>query len=279
MISTKLACLSLGISLLALFFGIQASKDLNRTGSRPPGIETLQPDSDAHRPGLSHRLQQLELQVEELQLRRVNTQEDSRMPVTPVAEQEPDSRAQILALEQRLLKMENALEASRGDFEAENQLASAMSREYVAEQRLKEKQELRQLVVQWTEQALDPTLEEGLRLRGLRGLRGNHLADGTNARVPVLPEMIHLARTSENGASRADVWRQMHGVKEPALMEALLDALAHDSFGGAREEAAESLDSFLPDPRVEAALRYAMDHDASAGVRSQAARSLGLKNR
>ena len=72
--------------------------------------------------------------------------------------------------------------------------------------------------------ANDPRLTEGERLLGLHSLRGEELADGTDARLLVLDEMLHLAQTSTSGAIRADVWRQMNHLTDERMKQPLLDA-------------------------------------------------------
>lgn len=115
---------------------------------------------------------------------------------------------------------------------------------------------------------------EDQRLEALRGLRGARNPDGSDARVDVLDEMILLAESSQRAETRADVWRQMSHVTDARLKEPLLRALAGDPHAKAREEAAETLEDFLPDARVEQALRAAAAGDADEGVRRQANASL-----
>jgi len=122
--------------------------------------------------------------------------------------------------------------------------------------------------------ARDLALSEAQRLEALRALRGAKLADGSDARLGALDDMIRMAQTSADGAVRADVWRQLSHVTDARLKGPLLDALAFDKDAKAREEAAETLADFLPDAQVEVALRNAAQNDASADVRRQAAYSL-----
>jgi hypothetical protein len=118
--------------------------------------------------------------------------------------------------------------------------------------------------------AQDLAASEEERLQGLRALRGQRLEDGTDARLLVLDDMLELARGSQDGAVRADVWRQLSGVTDRRLLQPLLDALAFDTSVKAREEAAETLADFLPDPAADAALRHAADNDPDKGVREDA---------
>lgn len=124
-----------------------------------------------------------------------------------------------------------------------------------------------------TRQAQNPARSEEERLQALRLLRGQRI-DGEDARLPVVGALIEVGLHSKDAAIRADVWRQMHGVEDPLLRAPLLYALRNDPDARAREEAAESLDAFLPDGEIEQALRTAAEHDADAGVRRQAARAL-----
>jgi hypothetical protein len=123
-------------------------------------------------------------------------------------------------------------------------------------------------------QAHDLAETEERRLEALGGLRGQRLDDGTDARLPVLDDMIRMAQTSANGATRADVRRQLSHVTDARLKQPLLNALASDPDPKSREEAAETLADFLPDAQVESALRAAMQNDAATKVRKQAAESL-----
>jgi hypothetical protein len=70
------------------------------------------------------------------------------------------------------------------------------------------------------------------------------------------------------------VWRQLSHLTDPRLRQPLLDTLAYDEHAEAREEAAETLEDFLPDLGIEGALRLAAENDPDAGVRRQAASSL-----
>lgn len=122
--------------------------------------------------------------------------------------------------------------------------------------------------------ARDATRTEEERLRALGDLRGLRDADGSDARLAVLDDMLLLAQTSTNEKTRADVWRQLSHVTDARLKRPLLDALAFDTSAKAREEAAETLADFLPDAHVDAALRAASQNDADQAVRRQAGASL-----
>ena len=124
-----------------------------------------------------------------------------------------------------------------------------------------------------TRTARDPLATEAERLEALRFLRGQQLSDGTDARMPVLADMIQLAQTSQNADTRADIWRQLNHITDPRLKQPLLDALAFDTDRKAREKAADTLADFMY-AVVEAALRQALQNDASPDVKKQAAKSL-----
>jgi len=121
--------------------------------------------------------------------------------------------------------------------------------------------------------ATDPLASEEQRIAGLRALRGWRGSEEARTHDVVL-SMIDFAERSPNAEARADVWRNLHGVTDPVLRDPLLRALASDPDGDVREEAAETLDRYLPDREVEAALRYAAENDSDKGVRRQAAESL-----
>ncbi len=114
------------------------------------------------------------------------------------------------------------------------------------------------------------------RLAALRVLRGRATGAVDPRDVPALvAALAGLARTSPDADVRADVLRQLDGVRDPALRDPLLEALEHDTSWGVRSEAAETLAGYLDDPDVRAALERAAAQDVNASVRHEAARSLG----
>ena len=121
--------------------------------------------------------------------------------------------------------------------------------------------------------AFTATTEEE-KLQALRGLRGRTDAAGQDARIAIVPEMLELARTTQDPVVKADVWRQMSGCTDPALRYPLLESAANDTGNKVREEAIETLSDFLPDPEVEAQLRHIMENDPDRGVRREAEKSL-----
>lgn len=123
--------------------------------------------------------------------------------------------------------------------------------------------------------ALDLAASEEKRLEALRSLRGRKLEDGSDARDDdVVLAMVDLAETSEDPDVRADVYRQMSGCSNPHLRGPLLRSLEYDDNARVREEAAETLEDFLPDDEVLAALQRALVSDPAPGVKAQAAESI-----
>ncbi len=237
--------------------------------------------------GSSQRLAALERQVDEL-ARQIETAARNDLPVPvrlPVdegrAEGSPDSLESLRDIEQRLERLETlvrnafvARDENAGELALDELMRRATSRDL---ERVDgdDPEDWREHIKALIQQTNETWTTPDEMISALRTLRGNHLEDGTDARLPVLPSMIELARTSVDGDVRADVWRQLSGVTAPELVAPLLDALAHDTDAGAREEAAETLADYLPDPAIEAALRYAMEHDEARNVQRQAERSLG----
>ncbi|TAJ24498.1 MAG: hypothetical protein EPO68_01325 [Planctomycetota bacterium] len=122
--------------------------------------------------------------------------------------------------------------------------------------------------------ALDFGRSEAERLAALGKLRDMTI-DGRDARSrEVVLAMLDLAERSPNEKTRDDVYRQLHGVKDDALRDAMLRSLAGDPSAKVRRRAAEDIDTFLPDPMVEAALRRAAETDADANVRAMALSTL-----
>src|SRR5690606_11629784 len=70
------------------------------------------------------------------------------------------------------------------------------------------------------------------------------------------------------------IWRAVHGVDNPYLIEPLIDSLAYDSADHIRRQAAASLRTFVAEPRVKAALAQAQASDPSEIVREAAQRAL-----
>jgi HEAT repeat protein len=136
--------------------------------------------------------------------------------------------------------------------------------------------ERRASVQQWAAQFVDLQQTEAARLQALGRLRGA----GPGARGgAVATAAIALVQTSQNAETRAEVWRQMNGAKEAALVPQLLASLQTDPDARVRKEAAEALGDYVDQPEVQAALRVASTSDADQTVRRQAEQSLARVSR
>ena len=91
--------------------------------------------------------------------------------------------------------------------------------------------------------------------------------------------MVVLLRATEDDARRADIIRQLCGVKDEVAKREFLERLRLDQSEVVRHESAESLGAMLDDPLVVTALEYARDYDPSERVRNQAAESLALRKK
>ena len=228
--------------------------------------------------GSGQRLAALERKVEELAQQvaagaRADLPAPKRLPVDEVR-----AGGEIEAIDKRLAKLEERVRKglvprgeNEGDLALEELLRRATSRE---PRRRGESVEQIEAAIR---RGNDPASSPDDMITALRTLRGDRLEDGTDARLPVLSSMIELARVSDDGSVRANVWRNLSGLTAPELLNPLLNALAYDTDASAREEAAETLEDFLPDASVEEALRYAMENDADEDVRRQAGRSFGRR--
>lgn len=116
---------------------------------------------------------------------------------------------------------------------------------------------------------LDPATGVEEKLIALRTLRA------ADARTDdVVKQMIQAYYSTENAAFRADIFRQLDGVKTPELRAPLLEAVSKAADAGVREEAAETLFHYLPDADVKAWLEHLAANDPNQRVREQAAQSL-----
>ena len=216
---------------------------------------------------LTARLDALEKRNLELQKLLEDARLDSKQSVVrEPALQTPKSEA-IPELTLRIARLETELSDLRAKSEKDRAIPAGPAR-------IPSPEAASAALDQATQIARDLAATEAQRLAALRDLRGLKRADGTDARLAVLNDMILLAQTSTDAVARADIWRQLSHVTDSRLKQPLLDALAFDKDAKVREEAAETLADFMPDAAVEAALRSAMQNDASAKVKKQAMDSL-----
>jgi len=263
MTSARLASIALVVSILALVFTFMDPSGSSRAAESSAGFEApaaVDPRIDA----LSLRLEELENSIEGLQLRADPLPSNTREPAQ-------SQSAATRDLEPRLAILESWVKSQK-------EVRSVLL-ERIGKQRRADDEEAQMTLQSWEDQAKDPTSTPEQMLRALSRLRGQRLADGSDARIPVLPELLHLAQTSDVGNVRADVWRQMDGVTEPDLLTALLYAIQNDTHAKSREEAAETLGPYLPNAEVEAVLRFAKENDEDDGVREQAGESLTKRRR
>lgn len=121
---------------------------------------------------------------------------------------------------------------------------------------------------------VDRTQTGTARVEALKRLRRMR-PDG---RTPeVAKSMLDLLQTSPDAEIRADICRNLSRVILPELGLALMTRLRADDDESTREEAAESLESYLDDMGVVAALEFARLNDPSELVRNQAAKTLAKK--
>ena len=264
--SAKLAVFALLIAALALGIAV-----LGPAGE-PRAAEPTLAAPNSGQNNVEQRFATLEARIDDLEAdlnlapsRPISLPAEARQPAESEVQPSADFEARLAEVERRLAEVERP--------------GNRTFRALMAGKDRDEDEGERKSVDDWISQGIDRTSTPEEMLEALRVLRFGRLEDGTDARLPVLPSMLELAQTSQDGEVRADVWRQLHGVVDPPLLSALLNALANDPYAEAREEAAESLDVFLPDPNVEAALRFAMENDEDSGVRGQAAESLSGRRR
>ena len=275
MTSTKLASLAIVLSILALFYSVVNTPAPVSGTEEGLTIDSEDAEQSSAIASLDERMTLLERRIDELRLVSADRPNAQRQVASESPAEDPILLTRLQEVEDALSELKSAQRSapSRNDLV---DLAQSNEARMAAEQETRERQmaKLKDMVASWTANALDPSQSESARVKALGGLRGNHLADGTDARMPVVDEMIRLAQSSDSASTRAGVWRQMSGLTEPGLKSALLHALANDNSADVREEAAESLAAFLPDSGVESALRNAMDFDSDKGVRDQAEESL-----
>ncbi len=155
----------------------------------------------------------------------------------------------VWGLEQRLVQLEQSLEQSR--------MPAGASPAPQPD------------ITQARQVALSPQASIEERLAALRALRMD------NARTSdVVRAMLQVQAGSKDPKVRADIFRQLSGVKDPILKPPLINALLKDEYPKVREEAAETLAPFLEDPYVRSALSAAAQNDADEKVRRQARETL-----
>jgi HEAT repeats len=216
-------------------------------------------------PETGPRLSELESELEVLRMDVADLMARARASGTTrsVAEVHPDHAD----LEARIAKLEAAVAGLAG---APRGPEGAGAVERVPKDPVEATRDLDQLI----EAARNPGAPEHERLVALRLLRWRKLADGTDARLAVVQEMVRLAESSPDADVRADVWRQLSHVTDRSMLQPLLSALQNDSADKVREEAAETLADFLPDESVRRALQFAAENDRNNKVRSQASEAL-----
>jgi HEAT repeat protein len=116
---------------------------------------------------------------------------------------------------------------------------------------------------------LNPNAEPEEKVMALRVLR---VADARSD--DIVKEMIKAYYATEHGPLRADIFRQLDGVTTPELRAPLLEAVSKAAEAEVREEAAETLFHYLPDPDVKAWLEHLAASDPNERVRQQATESI-----
>ena len=108
------------------------------------------------------------------------------------------------------------------------------------------------------------------KLEALRILRS------ANARSDdVVKQMIQAYYSTDDPKLRADIFRQLSGVTTPELKRPLVEAVSDTTqHSEIRQEAAETLAHYLPDPDAEAWLEHLAANDTDKGVREEATRRL-----
>jgi hypothetical protein len=118
---------------------------------------------------------------------------------------------------------------------------------------------------------LDPASDVAMKVRAHQELRG--VPDAYSPAM--VAELLKIGTMNPDGGVRAEVWCFFDGKSRlPAIVAPLVRALQADGDARAREEAADTLGSYLDDPIVEPALRHAADFDPSESVRAKAKRTL-----
>ena len=225
--------------------------------------------SPAETSALAARLLSLERKLEGLEERLV------AQPVAPGSDAPRRAAGETAARDERVAATDRrleTLEARLAEMQGEvEELGSTTSLTFPFG---RSEPELEGSVLDWQLIATSSTSSAEEKLDALSALRFADWEGGDARTHDVVLSMIDLAENHAEAEVRADVWRQLDEVTDPALIDPLLRALALDTHPEVREEAAETLAPFLPDAVVEAALRYAFENDANRDVREQAGESL-----
>jgi hypothetical protein len=230
--------------------------------------------ADAHEaPGpaggdaMSVQAQRLETALQELTARveRLET-----APITAPATSVPGSRTETGAPSTEL---QRAIDELRARVERIEKAAAAAPRAANPGPVQPTPEELAARRAELRRRAFDPNESEESRWRSLNSL----INRSSRAEPDLIQEALRIAQTSQDARTRADVWRNMHGVKNDSLVQPLLLALANDADRNVREEAAETLEDFADRHEVRAALEAAKANDADLGVRRQAEQSLARR--
>jgi DNA-binding CsgD family transcriptional regulator len=126
----------------------------------------------------------------------------------------------------------------------------------------------RDALVLLKQRVLNPQNDPKDRLEALRELRDRNGRDAQMAAA-----MAALARSTTDPAIRADIFRQLNGMRDPSLKPVLIEALQNDASEEVRSEAAETLAGHSDDPAVGALLVAVSRNDADSEVRGQAVES------
>ena len=231
-----MAIVALGIAAFALF----------RSGSAPAPAS---PDLQALRVELAG------LREEMGRLKNASTAVSAAKSPEPAPGEEVTVRQVhewVWGLEQRLVRLEDNIA----------QAAAASSATGVTQAPEVDLAQMRQA-------AINPEASVEDRLAALRALRT------ADARTPdVVQAMLQLEATSADAKVRADIFRQLSGVRDPVLKPHLIKGMLKDADPKVREEAAETLAPFGSDPYVQSALKAAAQNDPDQKVREQAIESL-----
>jgi hypothetical protein len=137
-------------------------------------------------------------------------------------------------------------------------------------------------------QLRDRRVDEAQRFKALAGLRAERprwtagVAGGAvrvayvrpEAGIDIVQGAIDLAASARNPMIIAQIWRQMRGLRQPELIQPLIDAIRPDVDQSVRVEAVTTLGSdFAATPIVQAALASVVSNDESALVRMIARRA------